>query len=293
MPTKYVGVRKLDVHKYSYRINATISGKRMSLECRKDRLTGEPFRTAKQAHDARLVHLNDLKECVERGELPIKSQAEKAIVHFGVTVRKVKYSLKLIRDEFAIINTKPSLSKFSSLAERGAYTDESGREYTREWCESYRNICLGYFDSTIQRLNRLSRDEFNTSIDDYLNRHSEFQPVSDISKLDCVEGYYMLVLDEYKQVYIGKSENIKRRIQQHWSKTKPFDRTLFPMYNTDSVLSIDFFRALDTTRIYVFKAAVKIGVETILIDDFPRKFSCNRICGDAEITGIPIVLDRE
>ncbi len=60
----------------------------------------------------------------------------------------------------------------------------------------------------------------------------------------------MLVLDEYKQVYIGQSTDIKSRILHHRSKKKPFDRLIFGSVE-NSILSIDSFGALDTTRIYI------------------------------------------
>ena len=91
-----------------------------------------------------------------------------------------------------------------------------------------------------------------------------------------------MLLDDYKQAYIGKSNDIKRRIQQHWSKIKPLDRVLLPMYNEKSVFSIDFFRALDTTRIFVWERSLTEGVERRLIKDFPANFLCNRIGGDTE-----------
>ena len=71
---------------------------------------------------------------------------------------------------------------------------------------------------------------------------------------DCKEmcGIYVLVLDEYKQVYIGQAKDIKKRVMQHWSKQKPFDRLIFGGVN-NSVLSIDCFGALDTTRIFVLE----------------------------------------
>ena len=90
-----------------------------------------------------------------------------------------------------------------------------------------------------------------------------------------------MVLDEYKQVYIGKTTDIRKRIMQHWSRIKPFDRTLFPMYAYEkSGFSIDFFRALDTTRIFVWKKHIVEGLEEELIGNFPKSFCTNRIGGD-------------
>lgn len=52
------------------------------------------------------------------------------------------------------------------------------------------------------------------------------------------------------------------------------------MYNVKSCFSIDFFRALDTTRIYVWKREVEDGVEAELISNFPKDYCTNRIGGD-------------
>ena len=68
---------------------------------------------------------------------------------------------------------------------------------------------------------------------------------------------------------------------KHWSITKPFDRTLFPMYAWNkSTFSVDFFRAFDTTRIYAWKKRMSDGIESDLIRNFPAQFCTNRIGGD-------------
>lgn len=206
----------------------------------------------------------------------------KSIIHFGVRVQKRNRSYKLNRDEFATINTHPSLPRFSSLEKRNAYSDASCNEYRIEWCEEYREFCLTSYDKNINYFSKLDSNEFNYAISQFLISYPNFKEVVDLNDYNETEGYYMMVLDEYKQVYIGKSVNIKKRIQQHWSCTKPFDRTLFPLYNTNSVLSIDFFRALDTTRIYAWKTHMTFGFERDLVYDFPEKFSCNRIGGDID-----------
>lgn len=201
--------------------------------------------------------------------------------HFGIKLTKRKYSFVLKRDEFALINTKPSLPIFKSLVERNAYTDSNGNEYRMEWCEEYRELCLKNYDLNMEYFKRLDRTGFDYAIAQFLKRHKKFQEIGNLYECDNVSGYYMMVLDEYKQVYIGKSEDMKKRIQSHWTKTKAFDRTLFPMYAVNSsCFSIDFFRALDTTRIFVWKRELVDGVEQKLIDDFPQLYCSNRIGGD-------------
>ncbi len=201
--------------------------------------------------------------------------------HFGVRVYKKKYSLKLNREEFALINTKPSLHVFDNLIKENAYTDDSYKEYRKEWCEEYRKLCLKNFDLNMQFFERLNRKEFNAAIEKFLSKFIYFNDVKDLFQYQGVSGYYMMVLDEYKQIYIGKSCDIKRRIQQHWTNTKAFDRILLPMYAVDtSCFSIDFFRALDTTRLYVWERILSDNIERELLENFPRMFCTNRIGGD-------------
>ena len=61
-----------------------------------------------------------------------------------------------------------------------------------------------------------------------------------------------MVLDLYKQAYTGQAADIRMRIKRHWSGTKQFERLIFGTKES-SVLSIDSFRALDTTRIFAAK----------------------------------------
>ena len=205
--------------------------------------------------------------------------------HFGVKLRITNKSLHISREEFATINTKASLPKFPSLEKRAAYANPEGTEYTREWCEEYRLLCLQNFDLNMQYFSRINTDDFNEALNKYLRTHRQFKTVTNLEDYAHIEGYYIMVLDQYKQVYIGKSTDIKRRIRQHWSTTKPFDRTLLPMYAVQtSVFSIDFFRALDTTRIFAWKRKLSFSIEAQLIEDFPKEYSLNRIGGDITVS---------
>lgn len=201
--------------------------------------------------------------------------------HFGINVIKRKYGLKLVREEFAIINTKPSLPFCIELQNENAYVDYMGTKYREEWCKEYRKLCLKNYDLNMKYFSLLDKQEFNDTLNEYLNSHRNFVKVTDLSEYYGACGYYIMVLDEYKQIYIGKSDDLTRRIRTHWSNMKAFDRTLFPMYNyRGSVFSIDFFRALDTTRIYIWERSLSERLESKLISDFPAKFLTNRIGGD-------------
>ena len=78
-----------------------------------------------------------------------------------------------------------------------------------------------------------------------------------------------------------------RRIHQHWTKSKSFDRLLFPMYAVDkSVLSIDSFRALDTTRIFVYATKKTYSNENKYINSFSPQFVSNRLGGEIFSKGL-------
>ena len=121
------------------------------------------------------------------------------------------------------------------------------------------------------------KNEFKNSLNEFL-KNEHFIEVFDLNKYANVPGYYILVLDEFCQVYIGTTCNIKQRIMSHWSSRKHFDRLIFGgVYN--SILSIDSFRALDTTRIFVLKTNRTFIDENKYIDGLHSKFMLNRTCG--------------
>lgn len=179
---------------------------------------------------------------------------------------------------------------FEFLVKKNAYTDNTGTAYTIKWCEEYREQCLQNYDKNIKYFSLLDRTDFNNAVSVFLKKHKGFCKVDCLIDFDATSGYYLMILDEYKQVYIGKSDNIKKRIQQHWSHNTSFDRTLFPMYAKDtSCFSIDCFRALDTTRIFAWKRSLVEGIEKNLIADFPKQYCTNRIGGDIS-TGMEALL---
>lgn len=202
--------------------------------------------------------------------------------HFGIRLQKRKYSFNLVREEFALPDTKPSVRIYRKPADRSIYVDDEGTAYREDWCEKYRKKCLENFDLNMKYFECLNHDDFNKQIREFLKRYNKFCEITNLSNYREKSGFYMMVLDEYKQVYIGKANDIKKRIQRHWSRTMPLDRTLFPPNAVEtSRLSIDCFRALDTTRIFVWKEEIiNDGVEEELIEDFPTEYLCNRIGGD-------------
>lgn len=92
-----------------------------------------------------------------------------------------------------------------------------------------------------------------------------------------------MVLDEYKQIYVGQSKDIRRRILTHWKKEPRFDRLIFPSISKSNI-SIDSFGVLDTTRIYVKEKTMKTRYsldkeEEKIVKKIPQKYLINRVGG--------------
>jgi hypothetical protein len=155
-----------------------------------------------------------------------------------------------------------------------------------KWCKEQREKALKNFDLNMLFFEMLDKEKFNCEIDCFLKKHNEFQKVEDLNDYKGVSGIYIMILDEYKQIYIGITEKgLKERIQEHWTRKMPLDRLLFGSVH-DSKISIDSFGHFDTTRIYVYPCNGKTSLlskEFYLIENsFSPDFICNRCSGGGE-----------
>ncbi|NRT90890.1 GIY-YIG nuclease family protein [Clostridium beijerinckii] len=197
--------------------------------------------------------------------------------HFELKVLEGKLGLKLTREKYARINNK---SSFQGTMIGCDYVNEKMRIYTDEWCKNHFEECMKNYDLNMEYFSLLDNNEFNLEIDKFLKQNEGFVEVSDLNLYHMKPGYYLMVLDEYCQVYIGTTNDIKKRIRQHWSGNKHFDRLLLPMGAVDSsILSIDSFRAFDTTRIFAYITEKIFDNEDKFINEFSSKFVCNRLSG--------------
>lgn len=196
--------------------------------------------------------------------------------HFGVDIIQRKHGLKLSRDNYAEISNKSSLPKFSV----DIYADDEGKFYTDEWCnQQYLDVMTNY-DLNMEYFSLLDHELFDESINRFLKKNKGFREITDLNRLNGKCGYYLMILDEYCQMYIGVSNDIYKRIRNHWNARKAFDRLLFPMGNVyNSIMSIDSFRALDTTRLYAFITNDVDDLEDFFIEQIPHEYCSNRIAG--------------
>lgn len=191
-------------------------------------------------------------------------------IHFGVRISEKKGGLKLTRDNYATVNKKNSIGT-------------SYMEYTDDWCREHLDNCMKNYDLNSEYFSLLNKAEFRAEIDEFIQNNKCFTEIFDLNLCAGKPGYYIMVLDEYCQLYIGTSKNIKTRIMSHWSKTMYFDRLIYGTVDS-SILSIDSFRALDTTRIFANLTEETFNLEDRFINQLSHKYVCNRTAG-GELTG--------
>jgi len=197
------------------------------------------------------------------------------IKHFGVNVKDKSDGLKLTRDNYIKVNKNKT------------YSNESIELINKRIDDRLYN-----FDLNMRYFRLLSKQEFNKELMNFIDANKSFKEISDLVPFSNVSGYYIMVLDEYSQVYVGQTRKIKERIQAHWSKQKEFDRLIFGS-KENSILSIDSFRAHDTTRIFVSPTDESLELEDDFINLFNKIYILNRTKGGALNGLIEAIINRK
>ena len=157
------------------------------------------------------------------------------------------------------------------------------------------------YDLNMMFFDSLDKEKFNLYLEKQIKKY-KFKECKDLNEVNKVCGVYMIVLDKYKQVYIGQSNNIKRRIYRHWSDFKSLERLTFGPF-LESIISIDSFGPLDTTRIYYFETYNTHKIEEKIVSKFNRNYLINRTAGgigsyhnftaDEEVAKMSVVANRK
>ena len=243
------------------------------------------------------IHKERLEKAKRTREVNLENDP-RYVKHFGVWINSALPSSKLNREHYAEINRKSSLYSpaYAKYLAKNGYEhfelDVAGEcgIYTEDWCIDQRNRCLINFDINMERFASLDAEDFEK----VLLRFTKGRKFREIYTLDdeiCkvnpydidLDGYvYIMVFDAYKQAYIGITRSsVKQRIKQHWGKRRAFDRLIFGQVEK-SVLSIDSFGPLDTTRIFVLpysqdrKTALE-DYEYICLKAFDNRYLLNRL----------------
>lgn len=89
--------------------------------------------------------------------------AEHAVGHLGETLRASKYSFRLVRDEYALVNRKPSTRLPRALyrnalweAQDWAFGDEDHTRFSDGYCNDQRAAALENFDLNMAFFAQLS-----------------------------------------------------------------------------------------------------------------------------------------
>jgi len=158
--------------------------------------------------------------------------------------------------------------------------DIMGRHYSEIWCDAlYKDIILNY-EFNLAYLSQLSRISFKRGVTKFKKNNPDFIEINDLTKYYGKSGYYILIVDDYKQLYVGKATDLPTRIRQHWNARKDFDRLIYPFGAVmTSKISIDSFRAFDITRILIYETDDLSIDEEVYIQQFDKKYVLNRIKG--------------
>ena len=211
--------------------------------------------------------------------------------HIGIWITLGSKS-RISRERYAEINKKSSLSTPQTVEyyrkhpdkRLELFEDEDCSIYTDSYCERHKAKCLENYDKNMRYFDSLDPDEFQKELLRLIISRKDIRQVVDLRDYDGVQGVYILILDDYKQMYIGQSIDIKKRILRHWSTTKAFDRLIFGNVN-NSILSIDSFGPLDTARIFACQLDWREldSVERQLINKVDKRFILNRTAGGIKI----------
>ena len=163
------------------------------------------------------------------------------IEHFGTRVKSYPEGNKLTRDNF--VSEQNKTKGFENW-----YTEDALENHMDELMKPYIANAMLSYDINMRYLDALDRKCFEGALK-LLRVHFQMKEVTNLKDYGGIPGVYVMVFDEHKQFYIGKSKDITKRIYTHWTHFPEIWRLVFGDV-CKSLLPIDSFRALDTTRIY-------------------------------------------
>lgn len=225
------------------------------------------------------------------------------IIHFNTKIKKTNRNV-LTRENYCTPSREVDYKTKHTLEEVKRFFETRGRypllvpscycaipndiftdyeHFTEEFVNKHYQDCMRNFDLNMTFFKALDFAKFNRHLMSFVKKN-RFKEIFDLQEADGISGIYILVLDKYKQAYIGKSassKGIKSRILSHWSGKKEFSRLIFGNVE-NSILPIEVFGALDTTRIFVREYHWSQDLDEIerkLIERFDARYRLNRVAG--------------
>ena len=211
---------------------------------------------------------------------------DKTIDVFGIKYKSDNPDLRINRERYAIIDKKNHFQREDQILRshgwhlrHDKYEDDTYEYYSDDYCIEHQKDCLYNYDLNMNFFENLDNKEFDKVVNKIFNKFRNMTEINNLNDVKGTSGVYVLVLQDYKQIYIGESKDIYKRIKQHWNRKPKFDRLIFGHVN-DSVLSIDSFGPLDTTRIFIYKAQYdRQEIEDKIVKYIPKHFLINRTRG--------------
>jgi hypothetical protein len=226
------------------------------------------------------------------------TNSEQYVTHFGMRIDQTRPTARLNRETYVQVSTRESFHTYAYAKHMinneevdNLILDEEKQQvfYTESYCQMLKERALRNYDINMSRFALLDAHEFVDALNSYIAKNH----FTEITNLKCnkfsdpyerdIEGYiYIMVLGQYKQVYIGITRSaLASRIKQHWNRKKPLDRLVFGSVNT-SRISIDCFGALDTSQIFAkpYRGKKVTGLEQLeshYIRAFDQRFVLNRL----------------
>lgn len=208
-----------------------------------------------------------------------------SLEHFDEQTRGSKFGHKMTRELYAYPSrSQKQRPKRELLGEdlwngtAWVYRDEEHTQHSDLYLLVQRDAALVNFDLSMSYFASLDVGEFEAALEQVLAKGRSFKPVQSLKDWDGVEGAYVMVFDEYRQFYVGKADDIRKRIKQHWGTRKSFDRLVFGS-KYDSIFPVDELRALDTTRIFAARSTNPYAVEQRAEKAADQRFCLNRMAG--------------
>lgn len=133
------------------------------------------------------------------------------------------------------------------------------------------------FDANMKYMDALDPADFDAYLSALCKKY-KFRACNDLAEISGKEGLYLMVLDDYKQLYVGVSSDMKKRIQNHWRKRKSLERLIFGDA-CNSTLSVDSFGPLDTTRVFYIETSMPYEKEERIVSALDPRYSLNRTAG--------------
>lgn len=207
------------------------------------------------------------------------------IEHLGDTLRDSKFGFRMTRAMYGYPSRAPhnkirrdQVSEAFWADVAWAYRDDEHTRLSDAYLLVQRDEALRNYDLSMAYFASLDATEFEGALQHVLTKARTLKQVEHLPDWNDAEGVYIMVFDDYKQFYVGRSDNIRERIKQHWAGRKSFDRLVFGgLYS--SILPVDELRALDNTRIFAARSRNQWALEERTEAAADPRFCLNRMAG--------------